>query len=209
MTRRLLTVLITVVICAVWLIPSANPRGSVASAQTLANGLVVSGDFKGAGYSQIASLYDPGDNLGIRISILDRTGTTDEFTPGQWFTSGENTLDLGRMKVAAADVNSDGKTDVVALYDDGGTSVRILVWLSNGTSFQYQGPQGWWRSDSYAWSRTRAVLAGNFFTPGRSGLLLVYQYDNFDMRIHYLESDGKQFVYGGNPGVSASGPGQS
>src|SRR5207253_254203 len=120
----------------------------------------------------------------------------------------ENTLDLGRMKVAATDVNSDGKTDIVALYDDGGTSVRILVWLSNGTSFQYQGPQGWWRSDSYAWSRTRAVLAGNFFTPGRSGLLLVYQYDNFDMRIHYLESDGKQFVYGGNQGVYDSGPGQ-
>src|SRR5256885_15136748 len=101
MTRRLLTVLITVAIGVVWLTPAANPGGSVASAQTLANGLVVSGDFKGAGYTQIASVYDPGDNLGLRISVLDRAGTTDEFTATPWFTSGENTLDLGRMKVAA------------------------------------------------------------------------------------------------------------
>ena len=208
MTRRLLTVLITVVICAVWLIPSANPRGSVASAQTLANGLVVSGDFKGAGYSQIASLYDPGDNLGIRISILDRTGTTDEFTPGQWFTSGENTLDLGRMKVAATDVNFDGKTDLIALYDDGGTSVRILVWTSTGTSFTFTGTQGWWRSDSYSWGRTKTILAGNFSGAGRGGLLFIYQYDNFDMRIHYFESNGSTFVYGGNQGVYDSGVGQ-
>jgi len=136
-TKRLLTVLLTVVICVLWLIPAADPRGHTASAQTLANGLVVSGDFKGAGYTQIASLFDPADNLGVRISVLDRTSPEDKFTANPWYQSGENTLDLGRMKVAATDVNSDGKTDIVALYDDGGTSVRILVWLSNGTSFQY------------------------------------------------------------------------
>ena len=207
-TKRLLTVLLTVVICVLWLIPAADPRGHTASAQTLANGLVVSGDFKGAGYTQIASLFDPADNLGVRISVLDRTSPEDKFTANPWYQSGENTLDLGRMKVAATDVNSDGKTDIVALYDDGGTSVRILVWLSNGTSFVYQGPQGWWRSDSYAWSRTKALLAGTFSTSGRSGLLSIYQYDNFDMRIHSFESDGKQFVYGGNQGVFDSGVGQ-
>ena len=64
MTKRLLTFLLTLVTCVVWLVPSVSPGGGVANAQTLANGFVVSGDFKGAGYSQIASLYDSGDNLG-------------------------------------------------------------------------------------------------------------------------------------------------
>ena len=188
MTKRLLTFLLTLVTCVVWLVPSVSPGGGVANAQTLANGFVVSGDFKGAGSSQIASLYDSGDNLGLRISVLDRAGATDQFTASVWYESAANTLDLGRMKVAATDVNFDGKTDLVALYDDGGTSVRILVWTSTGSGFSFTGTQGWWRSDSYAWSRTKAILAGNFSGAGHNGLLFIYQYDNFDMRIHYFES---------------------
>ncbi|OLD11321.1 MAG: hypothetical protein AUJ06_00625 [Chloroflexi bacterium 13_1_40CM_3_70_6] len=209
MTRRLLTVLLTVVTCLVWLLPATNLRGNVASAQTLANGLVVSGDFRGAGYAQIASLYDPGDNLGLRISVLDHLASGgDEFSPTQWFQGESSTLDLGRMKVAATDVDFDGKTDIVALYDDGGTSVRLLVWKSTGTSFAFQGTQGWWRSDGYAWSRTKGILAGNFSGAGKNGLLSIYQYDNFQMRIHYFESNGSSFVYGGDQGVYDSGPGQ-
>jgi len=208
-TRRLLTVLLTVVTCLVWLLPATNLRGNVASAQTLANGLVVSGDFRGAGYAQIASLYDPGDNLGLRISVLDHLASGgDEFSPTQWFQGESSTLDLGRMKAAATDVDFDGKTDIVALYDDGGTSVRILVWKSTGTSFAFQGTQGWWRSDGYAWSRTKGILAGNFSGAGKNGLLSIYQYDNFQMRIHYFESNGSSFVYGGDQGVYDSGPGQ-
>src|SRR5438093_3493667 len=112
------------------------------------------------------------------------------------------------MRWAAADANLDGKTDLIALYDDGGTSVRLLVWLSTGTGFTFTGAQGWWRSDGYAWSRVKAIIAGNFSAVGHNRLLFIYQYDNFDMHIHYLESDGKQFIYTGNQGVYVSGPGQ-
>ena len=209
MIRRLFAFLVTIVVCTVWLIPAATPRQSIAAAQTLANGLVVSGDFKGAGYTQLASLYDPADNLGVRISVLDKTGTGDQFAATQWFTSGLDSLDLGRMKVVATDLNGDGKTDLAALYDDGGTSVRLLVWLSTGAGFNFTGTAGWWRSDSYAFSRTKAILAGNFGgVAGHNALLLVYQYDGFDMRIHYFESTGSSFTYGGNQGVYDSGPGQ-
>ena len=208
MIRRLITFVLTFVICIVWLIPAALPQQSVALAQTLANGLVASGDFKGAGYAQIASVYDPGDNLGLRISVLDRSAATDQFTAGAWFSGDPGMFDLGRMKIAALDANGDGKSDLVALYDDGGTSVRILVWLSTGTGFQFTGAGGWWRSDSYAWSRTKAILAGNFSGSGHTGLIFVYQYDNFDMHMHYFESTGSTFLYNGNQGVYASGPGQ-
>ena len=73
MSKRLVTFFLTLVICLVWVIPAATPDLSVASAQTLANGLVVTGDFKGAGYTQIASLFDASDTLGLRISVLERS----------------------------------------------------------------------------------------------------------------------------------------
>ena len=187
---------------------SLSPFVSAASAQTLEEGTSVVGDFRGDGTTQIATVYDAKDELGLRMVLLSKDPGADSFSRADWFVSGPNQFDLGRMKVVATDVDFDGKTDLVALYDDGGTSVRLLVWKSTGTGFVYQGNAGWWRSDGYAWSRTKAVLSGNFSAVGHNGLLLVYQYDNFQMRIHYFESDGRQFLYSGNAGVYDSGPGQ-
>lgn len=209
--RRLTSFTLTLVVALTWLIPTAYPAQHTAVAQTPAAGMPLAGDFKGTGASQLVTISDPGDNLGLRIQLLERDATattTEKFTVADWFTSTPGSFDLGRMKWAAIDVNFDGKTDLVALYDDGGTSVRLLVFLSTGTSFTYTGNGGWWSSAGYAWSRTKAVLAGNFSAVGHSGLLFVYQYDDFDMRIHYLESDGTKFIYTGNQGVYDSGPGQ-
>ena len=168
----------------------------------------LTGDFLGAGYSQIVTISDPADNMGVRIQLLQRDAASGKFLPTDWYTSLPASFDLGKMKWAATDANFDNKTDLIALYDDGGTSVRLLVWLSTGTGFQFTGTQGWWSSSGYSWSRTKAVMAGNFSAVGHNGLLFIYQYDNFDMRIHYLESDGTKFIYTGNQGVYDSGPGQ-
>ncbi len=54
--RRVATFLLTLLISTVWLIPSVTPR-SIAYGQTLGQGYSVAGDFKGAGYQQIATLY--------------------------------------------------------------------------------------------------------------------------------------------------------
>ncbi len=204
--KRAIGYLLAIVLLLTVVIPGATPADSQAAAMTLAEGHTVSGDFRGNGRSQIASLYDPKDDLGLRIVVLERSGTTDTMTHSQWFISGPNSFDTGRMKVVATDANFDKKTDLVLMYDDGGTSVRLLVFLSTGSTFVYSG--AWWQSDGYAYSRTKAVLSGNFSAIGNYGLLFVYQYDNFQMRIHYLESDGTRFIYNGNQGVYDSGPGQ-
>ena len=208
--RRLFSFILTLVISFLWLIPTAMPAEHTALAQTPAAGIPLSGDFKGTGASQIVTISDPADNLGLKIQLLERdpASATEKFTVTDWYGAPANSFDQGRLKWAATDVNFDGKTDLIALQDDGGTSVRILVWLSTGTSFVFTGNAGWWSSDGYAWSRTKAILAGNFSAVGHNGLLFVYQYDNFDMRIHYLESDGTKFIYNGNQGVYDSGPGQ-
>jgi len=211
MARRSVSFLLTLVVSVLWLIPSAAPAEHTALAQTPAAGFPIAGDFKGTGASQIATISDPNDNLALKIQLLERdesSPTTEKFTVSDWYAATPGTFDLGRMKWAATDANFDKKTDLIALYDDGGTSVRLLVFISTGTSFVYQGNAGWWSSAGYAWSRTKAILAGNFSAVGHNGLLFIYQYDNFDMRIHYLESDGTKFLYNGNEGVYASGPGQ-
>lgn len=208
--RRSLSFALTLAMTLAWAIPAAAPATHTALAQTPAAGVPLSGDFKGTGATQIATISDPADALGLKIQVLERDAAapTERFTVADWFTAGAGTFDLGRMKWAATDANFDRKTDLVALYDDGGTSVRLLVFLSTGASFTFTGTSGWWSSGGYAWSRTKAIVAGNFSAVGNNGLLFVYQYDNFDMRIHYLESDGTRFIYGGNQGVYASGPGQ-
>ena len=205
---RLVGQLVAITILVTVVIPHATPTMSQASATGLGAGHVVSGNFGGTSRSQIASLYDARDDLGLRIVVLTpaagSTGGT--MTAAEWFLSGPNSFDIARMKVVASDANFDGKTDLVVLYEDGPTAVRLLVFLSTGTRFVYAG--AWWRSEGYAFSRTKAVLSGNFSAIGNQGLLFVYQYDDFQMRIHYLESDGKQYLYGGDDGVYDSGVGQ-
>lgn len=195
------------IVAAVLTLTIVLPAGAApAAAMSFGEGLTVSGDFTGAGHDQIASLYDINEDQTLRIDVLDRSGTTGTFTKAQWTIWGPGSFDTTRAKAVAVDVDGDGKDDIVVLYDDGPTAVRLLVFRSTGSSFQYLG--AWWQSSGYAFSRVAAMLAGDFSASGRNGLLLVYQYDQYEMRIHYLESDGTKFVYTGNAGVYDSGVGQ-
>ncbi|MGH2473236.1 MAG: DUF3048 domain-containing protein [Candidatus Limnocylindria bacterium] len=207
--RRVATFFLTLVISAAWLIPSGATRsGGVAYAQTLGQGYSVAGDFKGAGYQQIATLYDPNDDLGLRIVVLDRTTADPKFASTQWFLAGANSFDLGRMKVAALDLNADGKTDLAVLYNDGNLTVRLIGWLSTGTSFTYQGNPGLWRHNNFDWHRARDLLTGTFTGTGLPGILIPYAQDNFAMKLLYLEAGPSFIRYQGDRGLYDSGPGQ-
>src|SRR6266480_2568797 len=157
--RRVATFLLTLVMSTTWLIPAVAPQsGGVADAQTLGQGYSVAGDFKGAGYQQIATLYDPNDNLGLRIVVLDRTTTDPKMSSTQWFLEAANSFDLGRMKVAALDLNADGKTDIAVLYNDGNHAVRLVEWVSTGSAFTYLGTV--WRHPNFDWQRAGDLLTG-------------------------------------------------
>ncbi len=203
--RRASTFLLTLVISSVWLIPSVTPT-SIAHGQTLGQGYSVTGDFKGAGYQQIATLYDPNDDLGLRIVVLDRTTTEPKMTSSQWFLAGSNSFDLGRMKVGALDLNADGKTDIVALYNDGQHAVRLISWVSTGTNFSYQGAI--WRHPNFDWQRAGDLLTGTFTGSGLPGILIPYAQDNFDLKFLYLEATATGIRYPGDRGLYDSGPNQ-
>jgi hypothetical protein len=189
------------------LVTPLQPGGGRAAAQTLANGVTLVGDFRGSGAQQIATLYDPNDDLGLRIVVLER-GADGKFTHTGWFLGKGNQFDLSRMKAVAVDLNGDKKTDVAALYNDGNLSVRLLVWLSTGTGFTYTGDGGWWRHANMDWNRAGGLLAGVWDSTPRAGLLIPYQLDNSRLTFLYLIATGTGLLYAGDGPAYDSGPGQ-
>jgi DUF3048 family protein len=184
-------------------IPPPRPARSVSAVGT---GLAASGDFKGDGKSQIALLADPTGDASLRIAVREPSADGDSFSESVWLTTGANTFRINRAKFAVGDVTADGKDDLVALYDESGNTSGLVVFRSTGSSFS--APEKWWESEDYTWSRARSVVAGNFSGTGHKALLIAYQYDNLQMRIHYFESTGSAFSFGGTQGAYDSGTAQ-
>ena len=204
--RRLLSFAMAFTLLMGWLIPASSSSGR-AAAQTLANGLSVSGDFKGAGFQQVATLYDPNDDLGLRIVVLEPTADG-KLASSQWFIAGANSFDLGRMKVAAVDLNGDKKTDIAVLYNDLNLTVHIIVFLSTGRDFAYQGNEGWFRHTNFDWDRAQALIPGVFDGTPRTGLIIPYVLPDFRLKMLYLVATGSGLFYTGDGGAYDSGTGQ-
>ena len=168
--------------------------------------VAASGDFRGSGKSQIALLQDPSRDLSLKITVRDQNADGDTFSDATWLTTAPSFFALARAKFTVADVTLDGKDDLVALYNDGESRVRLLVFRSTGTAFMP--PEPWWSSGDYAWSRATNIMGATLTGAPHDGVLIAYQYDNFDMRLHYFASNGSSFSYGGSEGVFDSGAGQ-
>jgi hypothetical protein len=182
-------------------IPPLKPAHSVSP---VGSGVAASGDFRGNGKSQIALVQDPAGDASLRITVRDPSADGDSFSESVWLTAGANTFRINRAKFAIADVTADGKDDLIALYDESENKSALLVFRSTGSSFGP--PEKWWEGEDYTWNRARSVVAGNFSGNGHDAVLVAYQYDNFQMRIHYFESTGSAFTFGGTQGVYDSGP---
>ena len=170
------------------------------------SGFAASGDFIGNGKSQIALLEPAGGDASLQVTVREPNADGESFSESVWLTTGPNTFRLNRAKFAVADVTADGKDDLVALYDVGAGNSGLFVFRSTGSGFSPA--EKWWDGESYTWNRARSILAGNFSGNGHDGLMVAYQYDNFQMRIHYFESTGSAFTFGGTQGAYDSGPAQ-
>ena len=188
--------------------PTATPLAPLRPARsvsTVGSGVAASGDFRGDAKSAIALVQDPTGDASLRITVREPSADGESFTDSVWLTTGPNTFRLTRAKFAVADVTADGKDDLVALYDESENRSGLLVFASTGSAFSP--PQKWWDGEDYVWSRARAVLGGSF-SGAKDGVLIAYQYDNFQVRIHDFESTGSAFTFTGTKGVFDSGPGQ-
>ena len=183
-----------------------QPLARMRSVGPLGTGFAASGDFKGSGKTEIALIQDPANDHGVRVTMREPSPGGEAFSDSTWLTLPPGTLALGRAKFAVADLNFDGKDDLVALYDNGENRSSLYVFRSTGSSFEFGDP--WWRSDDYSWSRARALLSGKFSGTDRDTLLVAYQGEGLDLRIHAFESNGSALAFGGTQGVYDSGRGQ-
>ena len=180
--------------------------GKLRSVGVVGTSVAASGDFRGSGKSQIALLQDPSRDLSLKITVRDQNADGETFSDSTWLTTAPNFFALARAKFAVADVTLDGKDDLVALYNDGESGVRLLVFRSTGTSFMP--PEAWWVGADYAWGRATNIMGASLTGAPHDGVLIAYQYDNFGMRLHYFASTGSSFSYRGSDGVFDSGAGQ-
>ena len=188
-------------------LPTATPLPPLKPARSVSqvgSGVAASGDFKGDGKSQIALLESGAADASLQIELREPNADGDSFSQSVWLTTGSSTFRLNRAKFTVADVNSDGKDDLVALYDESENKSGLLVFRSTGSSFSPA--EKWWEGEDYAWNRARSVVAGDFSGSGHDGVMVAYQYDNFEMRIHHFESTGSAFTFGGSQGAYNSGP---
>lgn len=181
--------------------PKPLPPARARSVGVVGDAVAATGDFSGTHAGQLALIQDPSDDLTLRITL--RTAPADPTSGAVWFKSDPNFLALGRAKFVVADVDGDGRDDIVALYDSGSYTARLYVFRSTGTSFAFAGM--WWSGADFSWARARGLYAGRFDTTGRDTLLVTYQDDGARMRIVAFTSTGKAFAFAGDVYASELG----
>lgn len=171
--------------------PSPTPRPPIKarSVSQVGSAVVATGDFRGTGGTQVAVIEDPKSDLALRIGVRDALAGS--ATASLWFQSDANFLSLRRAKLAVADVDADGRDDLVALYDSGANTSRLYVLRSTGSAFAFAGP--WWSGD-LTWSRARYIVGGHFAADGHDALLVAFQEDGDRMRLVSFAASGGKFA---------------
>lgn len=102
----------------------------------------------------------------------------------------------------SAPPTNDSLSDIATFYDYGSCETRIHSFLSTGSSFDYQGPGGWWAATGYCAGSIVATASGDFDGDGDSDIAAFYDYGNNETRIHVFKADpaNKEFDYSGPGG---------
>ncbi len=120
--------------------------------------------------SKVIASYDYGDaGMGLWKFELKSDGKL--AYPTRIFYS--TTWDAGKTKFASEDVNADGNGDLVAFYDNGGSTTRAWLFESTGTGFS--APRAFFSSSTWSVSRTE-LIAGDFDADGFGDIGAVYDY---------------------------------
>jgi hypothetical protein len=186
--------------------PTPRPLVDLKSVGVFGRSVAASGAFSGPGKWQVALIQDALRDHGLKITVREANADGETFSESTWLTLGPRSFNLDRAKFVVADATFDGNDDLIALFDWGEHRSTLFVFKSTGTAFMP--PEQWWLGEGYLWSRARYVMSGKFAGNDRDSVVVAYQNESFELRLHHFQSDGSKFAFGGTEGSYRSGPGQ-
>jgi len=141
------------------------------------------GDFNGDGHIDMAQVWDEGGMATFVVYLSDGVRFT---TGAQWSKRDGGWGD--EIKWAAGDFNGDGKTDIAAIWNNGGNNTMSLR-LSTGSGFTI----ATWATNAGGWQDSTVWLPGDFNGDGRMDLAGIWHEGNATS-IAVYPNDGSRFA---------------
>jgi hypothetical protein len=149
---------------------------------------VFAGEADGDGKADLIVQEDvtkqPGGGTGLRYAVL-RTGAPSGSAPETWLE--QPTLAASGAKTVAADLNRDGRMDLVVDRALGANGSQIDGLLSNGRGFATRSL--WKNAGAFRWSASRLASA-DVDGDGRGDIVVLYNAGNAGSRLYRFLSTG-------------------
>lgn len=145
----------------------------------------LSGNFRGAGNTDIAVFYDYGKAL-LQTGLW-LLGSESNFQPRMVWDSGPRNWDWSQSKAIACDFMGSGKTEIAVFYNYGGS--RTKLWLFDSEhNFE---PYCLWDSGpgNFSWSNIVKVIAGDFKGSGKTDIAVFYDQGDNQQSLWLISSE--------------------
>ncbi|MDP4126306.1 MAG: FG-GAP-like repeat-containing protein, partial [Bacillota bacterium] len=155
---------------------------------------LVSGDYNGDGYSDLAAMYDYGKGNMALLVFINNKGALNAFST--WYLSGpRNWNTLQAKHLVSGDFDKDGKDDLVVMYDYDHQDMGMLFFQGLGDKFAPV--KSWLRTGVGTWNvgATGFMSSGDYNKDGQPEIVAEYNYGSGDIGLLTFTVQSGSFAY--------------